>query len=135
MPDTGSLRGDIDTFLAAFPHLDVLAGRHLAVMAGLVGPALRDPELREAIKATYLDLPRQVAQVLLDRAVGRGEIAAGRDLDLFRDAVLAFNTFRLLVLGEAPDREFLRRVLLEVVYPAVTAPIATGAGPDEQQDR
>lgn len=120
LPDTGSLRGDLEALAANIPPRNVIEPQ-FAIMAGLVGPALRDQELRAAIATTTLESPRQMLRVIFQRAVRRGEIPAGCDLDLAGDAIIAFNVFRWLLLGEMPDRDWVHRVLIELVYPAVTA--------------
>lgn len=55
--------------------------------------------------------------------VRRGEIPAGRDPEPAGDAIIAFDVFRWLLLGEVPDRDWVHRVLLDLIYPAVTAPL------------
>src|SRR6516165_10714567 len=39
LPDTGSLKGDIDAIIAAFPERGVHAGHHYAVLLGLANAA------------------------------------------------------------------------------------------------
>jgi hypothetical protein len=56
---------------------------------------------------------------VLDRAVARGEIAAERELDLVADIVVGLNVLRIM-LGEAPDREYVARVLNTIIYPLLT---------------
>lgn len=57
------------------------------------------------------------------RAAARGEIPRGRDVSLEPDPVIAMSSLRLL-LGETPDREFVRGVFEKVVCPLMTAPVA-----------
>jgi hypothetical protein len=92
----------------------------MAVFAGLVSAASRDPELRQALSAG-LDRPRQVIGDVLQRAVARGEIPAGRDLELIPDILIGLNLMRILN-GQPLDREHIRRVLQTIIYPLVTAP-------------
>jgi len=120
IPDTGSLRGDIDALIAAVPDFDEAAKQQMAVFVGLVGAASRDPELRAALSDNLLARPRRVLREVLDRAVARGEIAAECELELVPDVVLGLNALRIL-LGEALDREYVSRVFNAVVYPLVTA--------------
>ena len=86
---------------------------------GLVSAASRDPELSEALRQNFLDRPRAVLRELLGRALARGEIRPGADLELVSDILLGLNLVRML-LGEVPDRDHGRRVLDRVVYPLVT---------------
>jgi hypothetical protein len=55
---------------------------------------------------------------VLDRAVARGEIAADCDLELVPDIVIGLNVLRVM-LGEAPNREHVSRVLNTIIYPLV----------------
>jgi AcrR family transcriptional regulator len=125
VPDTGSLRGDLEVAIAGVPDFDDTMRRQMAVFVGLATAASHDSELRAGLFTTVLDRPRRAVQAVLDRAVERGEIPAGRDLGLVPDILMGLNTFRALQ-GEAPDRDFLRRVLDTVIYPLVTAPLTEG---------
>lgn len=89
---------------------------------GLVTAASRDPELRAALSGPVVERPRRAVAEMLDRAAARGEIPPGRDVSLVPDVVIAMSSLRLL-LGEAVDRDFLRRVFEDVVYPLVSAPV------------
>ncbi|HXR13740.1 MAG TPA: TetR/AcrR family transcriptional regulator [Solirubrobacteraceae bacterium] len=120
VPDTGSLEGDIAAMIAAVPEFDEAASQQMAVIVGLASAATRDPELRAALADNLLARPRQLFRAVLDRAVARGEIAADRELDLVPDIVIGLNMLRIL-LGEAPDREYVSRVLTTVIHPLVTA--------------
>ncbi len=120
VPDTGSLRGDLEVAIAGVPDFDDTMRRQMAVFVGLATAASHDSELRAGLFTTVLDRPRRAVQAVLDRAVERGEIPAGRDLGLVPDVLMGLNTFRALQ-GEVPDRDFLRRVLDTVIYPLVTA--------------
>jgi hypothetical protein len=58
---------------------------------------------------------------MLDRAVARGEVPAGRDLSLVPDVALGLNLVRM-ISGRPLDRLFVRSVLLDVLLPLATAP-------------
>ena len=123
VPDTGSLRGDIEAMLEVLPEFGQAERRQVAVLFGLVTAARRDPELSAVLSSLIVERPRQAVAQMLERAVARGEIPRGRDLSLVSDLVIAMSSMRFL-LGETPDRDFVRRVFEELVYPLVTAPIA-----------
>jgi AcrR family transcriptional regulator len=123
VPDTGSLRGDIEAALEVLPAFGHAEQRQVAVLFGLVTAARRDPELGALLSSLIVGRPREAIAQMLERAVARGEIPRGRDLTLVPDLVIAMSSLRLL-LGETPDREFVRRVFKELVYPLVTAPVA-----------
>ena len=121
LPDTGSLRGDIEAIIEATPDPDDSDRRMMAVISGVATAAARDPELKAAAKDQILELPRRLLRQVLERAVARGEIPAERELDLVPDILIGLNMLRIL-LGEIPDREFVRRVFEEIIHPLVTTP-------------
>ena len=67
-----------------------------------------------------LSTPRQVVRAVLDHAVARGEISAGRDLSLIPDVALGLNVLRLMT-GRPIDRVYVRRVLEGVILPLAGA--------------
>jgi AcrR family transcriptional regulator len=119
-PDTGSLRGDIDAIVAAVPDFSDTDQRMMGVISGIATAAARDPELAAAFRGQVFDRPRSLLRGVLDHAAERGEIPPGRQLDLVPDILIGLNMLRL-VLGQPPDREFIRRVFAEVIYPLVTS--------------
>ncbi|MGO9152962.1 TetR/AcrR family transcriptional regulator [Mycobacterium sp.] len=123
IPDTGSLRGDIEAALEILPDFGHAEQQQVAVLLGLVTAARRDPELRAVMSSLIIERPRRAIAEMLERAAARGEIADGLDLSLVPDLVIAMSSMRFL-LGETPDRDFVRRLFDELVYPLVTAPVA-----------
>jgi AcrR family transcriptional regulator len=119
IPDTGSLRGDLDALIEAVPVLDDAARRQIGVISGIATAASRDPELREAIMDQVLARPRAMIGSVLDRAAARGEIVAGRDLELVPDVLIALNVLRLM-FGGAADRAYVARVIDSIIYPLLT---------------
>jgi len=131
VPDTGSLHGDIEALLEALPQFGRAEQQQVAVLFGLVTAARRDPELSALLSSLIAERPRQAMAQMLQRAAARGEIPRERDVSLVPDLVIAMSSLRFL-LGETPDRDFVRRVFEEVVYPLVTAPVA---GPTPRTSR
>jgi AcrR family transcriptional regulator len=123
-PDTGSLRGDVDALIAAVPDLDETDVNAVKVIVGVATAAMHDAVLAAALDDLVLSTPRRMIRVVLDRAVARGEIPAGRDLSLVPDVALGLNVLRV-VTGRPIDRVFVRRVLEDVLLP-----LATAAAPD-----
>lgn len=95
VPDTGSLRGDLETVFAEFgAHLaDDHSGRK---MVDLAAEAAQDPDLRDLLR-DFVDGRRERGRTILRRAVERGELPADVDVDLFLD----------LMSGPAVVRRFL----------------------------
>jgi AcrR family transcriptional regulator len=120
-PNTGSLRGDIEALVAAVPDIDAAAYGTIQVIVGVATAAMHHPVLAAALDDLVLSRPRHVVRVLLDQAVARGEISAGRDLSLIPDVVLGLNVLRVLT-GRPIDRVYVRRVLEDVILPLAGAP-------------
>lgn len=120
-PDTGSLRGDLDAMIESIPEFDDAAKQQIAVFHGLATAAGRDPELKAAISTQVLARPRRALAEVFERARERGEIPAGRDLELIPDIVIGLNLVRVMI-GEIPDRAYVQRVLQTIIYPLLTAP-------------
>jgi AcrR family transcriptional regulator len=131
-PNTGSLRGDIEALVAAVPDFDGAALSTIKVIVGVATAAMHNPVLAAALDDLALSTPRQMIKVVLDHAVVRGEIPAGRDLTLITDAALGLNLLRVIT-GRPIDRVFVRRVLEDMVLPLAAAGLASngpGNGPD-----
>ena len=122
LPDSGSLAGDLREVCDAFGDDDSRLGAH--VMLGLVTALARDEELR-AVFTERMVRPRAERQrVILERAVRRGEIPEGRDLDSIGETFSALMLQRVILTGQAPDRDYAWRVARDVILPLATAPAA-----------
>jgi AcrR family transcriptional regulator len=119
LPDTGSLKADIDAIIAALPEQEAHAGQHYAMLLGLVNAASHDQALRDALSKHVLGQPRRLIRQLLERAMSRGEVPADRDLDLIANTLIGLNMLRLAE-GKPIDREHVTHVLWDVVYPLAT---------------
>ncbi|MFE4264231.1 TetR-like C-terminal domain-containing protein [Streptomyces sp. NPDC056883] len=99
VPDTGTVAGDLTCFVG---ELHRVAEHPLRVRAlrGLMAEAQLDPAFEEVFR-TWVESRRDVLKELLDRAVGRGELPAGADLDFAADQIFGPFWYRLLV-GHAP---------------------------------
>ena len=115
-PSTGSLHGDIEALVAATPDLDDADSHMIRVVVGVATAAMHDPVLAAALDDLVLSTPRQVVRAVLDHAVARGEIPAGRDLSLIPDVALGLNVLRVIT-GRPIDRVYVRRVLEDVILP------------------
>ena len=122
-PDTGSLHGDLDALVQAVRDYNDNEIDTFQVVIGVATAAMHDPVLSAALDDLVLSAPRQVLRSVLDRAVRRGEIGAGRNLSLLPDAVLGLNVMRMMS-GRPIDRIFVRRVIDDLVLPLATAPLS-----------
>ena len=99
-PDTGTVAGDLQHIANTVIRLQTrtVAG---PALIGLIAEAQVNPETRAAFLAEFADRRREVTRVVLRRAIERGEVRAGTDIDLVIDALGGAVTFRLLQ-GHAP---------------------------------
>jgi AcrR family transcriptional regulator len=120
VPDTGSLRGDLEALAAAVPDFDDRDLGTISVIVGVATAATHDPDLAAALDEFALSQPRQLIQVVLDQAAKRGEIIpADRDLTLIPDAVLGLSMLQA-VTRRPIDQVFARRVLEGLILPLAT---------------
>ena len=133
--DTGSIRGDLDALLAALPDFDDATRRQMAVFAGLVSAAVRDPELRALLGSHALERPRQAIETVLARAVAHGEVPPDRPLGLVPDLVVGLNFIHMLT-ASGSVREYIGRVFDEIVVPLATSsgPKVPGRAPDRGKE-
>jgi AcrR family transcriptional regulator len=99
VPDTGTLRGDLEAFLTATFRA---AGnpRTASVLRNTMAEAQRDPHARESMR-DFIAGRRAVLRGVLERARDRGETAPGADLDLLVDQAYGMLWYRVLT-GHAP---------------------------------
>jgi AcrR family transcriptional regulator len=117
LPDTGSLRGDL---IALMRHANVRTAPS-AVITYYLGPYFQETgtsprDLREAILGNRVT----TAEIIVDRAVERGEIDADRLTPRLR--TLAFDLYRheaLMTLAPVPD-EVIEEIIDTVFLPLVT---------------
>ena len=117
LPDTGTLRGDLVAMIKAPSIQD--AAKKLKIMAGLISLLARNPELAEVAQATVIAPRAALNRVFLQRAIDRGEIAPDVDIDFVANISPSMVTYRTMMLGQPVDRDFLIKVIDEVLLPAV----------------
>src|SRR5262245_11588570 len=77
-----------------------------AVLRALAAQPQHDPSLAGRLRTDYLDEQRESARGPRRRAVERGELPAGLDVDLALDELVGPIYSRVLVTGEPVPREF-----------------------------
>jgi AcrR family transcriptional regulator len=120
-PDTGSLRGDLEAMARTSDSPDVRFDAQLVL--GLVTALAHDPELRQIIREQFLGRGGIRLREVFERAVARGEIPEGRNLDLLVSVFPALALQHLLVFGELPDASFASQVMNDLILPLAVAPL------------
>ena len=122
VPDTGSLRGDLDALASRSERADVRFDAKLVL--GVVSALARNPELREVIREQFIGRGGARLRQVFERAVTRGEIPPDRNLDLLVSIFPALIIHHLLIFGELPDAGFIAQVMDEVILPLAVAPLS-----------
>ena len=97
-PDTGSLRGDYQGMAARVIASAERAGA-ATFMPRLLGDAANDPELHAIFYEHLVEPRRHQMRGVLERAVARGEIRDGLDLEVVMDHLAGPIVYRLLISG------------------------------------
>ena len=99
-PDTGTLRGDLVALLLGWKER--VGGRPFGrVISALITEAATDPAFGALYRERYVEPRRAQARTIFQRALGRGEIRAGTDLEAAIDLLYGALYHRLLH-GHAP---------------------------------
>jgi AcrR family transcriptional regulator len=120
VPDTGSLRGDLEAIALSSASTDNRFDAQLSI--GLISALARDAELRFAFRERLIDPHRARLKQVLERAVERGEVPEDRNLDLLVSLLPALVLHHLLTFGEFPEANFVHQVMHDVIVPLATAP-------------
>jgi AcrR family transcriptional regulator len=104
-PDTGDLALDLRTHLRGLATFLTRADAG-AVYRALIGEAQHDADLARRLREGHLAAQRARDRLPLERAVARGELPAGLDLDLVVDRLVGPVHHRVLVAGAPVPPEF-----------------------------
>jgi AcrR family transcriptional regulator len=116
--DTGSLRGDLLAQLR--PWLRKLNAKPFGrVIAGLVAQAQTDPEFATLYRDHFVRPRRDATRALLFRAIDRGEVAAGTDLEVTLD-LLYGPIYHRLLHGHAPLNDHFVQQVVDGVTAAIS---------------
>ena len=98
MPDTGSVRGDLEAAFAAVYAAQPEAAQRV-MLPRLLADAMGDAELFAVFRAALVEPRRAAMRVVLERGVARGEIRADADLELVIDLIAGPMIYRFLIDG------------------------------------
>jgi AcrR family transcriptional regulator len=119
IPDTGSLRQDLRALAESITSTESQFGAQVTV--GMVSALARDGELRRVFREKFI-APRMAGfRLVFERAVARGDMPGGHDLDLLARLFPALALHQLMMSGELPGAQFACQIMDEVVYPVATA--------------
>ncbi|MFV9671436.1 TetR/AcrR family transcriptional regulator [Pantoea sp. KXB25] len=117
LPDTGTLRGDL---LGLFKPSSMQEGeRKMRIMAGLASVLSQHPELAEAGNAAIVEPWASANLRLMERAVNRGEVQAGADINTASQVMPSMAAYRALIQRKPFELQFLTSVIDGVLLPAL----------------
>ncbi len=103
LPDTGTLRGDLESAWSQAYELAAGARERLMV-ARLLVDAAHDPDLFALFRETLVERRRGAMLAMIGRAVDRGELRPGLDPELIVDLLAGPMIYRVLIdAGDVPD--------------------------------
>jgi AcrR family transcriptional regulator len=125
LPDTGSLRTDIELVLqfASRALRHPLASQ---IIPDLLGEAARNAQIADTLQKALRVNQHEIGVALVERAIGRGELPAGTDPDLAVDLIVGPLYWRL-VIARAPLPEAYVTRLAEAIAAALAAGTLTPA--------
>ena len=113
--DTGSLIEDLRAFQSA-AMTAARATRAPLFLPRMLTDAAEDPELHAIFRAALVDPRRAALRTILERAVARGELRPGVDLDVLIDLLAAPYLYRLLIdAGDLDGAVARSEAYLEVI--------------------
>lgn len=112
--DTGSLRGDLIDFAECSAQASGFDG---GLFTGLLNAARSDAVLASLLKEQMWVAKRAALRTIVERAVGRGELADDGRVDVVSEVCCAVVLHRLVVERAEPDRAFRVRLVDEIALP------------------
>jgi len=127
VPDRGSLREDLAELLRQIRRVlrHPLIGR---ILPDLHAEMPRTPELAQAVRTRVQVQRRKRAEIVLKRAIERGELAPTLDLDLATDLLGGMLYWRIVITRGRADEAYMER-LLDLTLAALTASPASSKRP------
>ncbi|GAA4691709.1 TetR/AcrR family transcriptional regulator [Nocardioides conyzicola] len=118
IPDTGSLRGDLQQVFCGVGGLSDPTS--ISTFASVLTAISRDAAFAEAFRTEVIGPKIAVSRKLWERARDRGELRPDADLDLLEPALAGIILHRVFVMGEVPDLDVITRVIDQIILPAAT---------------
>jgi len=118
--DTGSLRGDFQAMVHR--EDDCQMEQNSALMRGLAVVLHENPDLLQAFREFIIEPEAEELQLMLQRAVDRGEIRADNPAkDYVLHMLIGAFAVRTLIDEEPPTQDFLTSYIDAVILPALGA--------------
>jgi len=116
--DTGDVRGDLRRYLRGIEA--AMEGFDGDLMAAMIAERLRHPDLAAAFDRRFALARRERLRRLLRRAVERGELPAGTDVDILADAGPGLFLLRLATGRRGRSAGLADRVVAQLLGPELS---------------
>jgi AcrR family transcriptional regulator len=117
--DTGSLRGDL---IEAYCGSGGLTDKpEVAAFGAILTAIMRDPEFAAAFRRDVVAPKLAASKAVFERAIERGEIGPGVDIELLAPALAGIVMHRLILVGEVPTEDIVTSVIDQIILPAAKA--------------
>jgi AcrR family transcriptional regulator len=113
VPDTGALEGDLAAILTNIGHL-LGTARWSSILPSIVDVAERDPEFADIHRRIQHGHAAPLREVI-DRAAGRGEIAATADRSAMIAELMGPLFYRRWFSREPIDNQFVKKIVSNVI--------------------
>ena len=121
--ETGTLRAEMLALVRPWVRL-VAAGPSARILTALLAEAQNDPEFGQAYRAHFVEPRRDQARAVFSRAIARGEIPDGVDVEVAID-LLWGPLYHRLFHGHAPLNEHFARRSVDTVLTGILPREAT----------
>jgi AcrR family transcriptional regulator len=125
VPDTGSLREDMHTFLRALVRSKTAAQRAVAAVTGEIAS---NPELAKAWRQGLAGTLLACTRTIVERAIVRGELPAASDVDLLAMLPVTLLQNWRQVHDQGPDDRVVERIVAQFFTPTPERAQAEEAG-------
>jgi AcrR family transcriptional regulator len=116
--DTGTLRGDLETYVGeAVTATQSVNG---SLLIGLLAVAAHDPELSAVLTKQFHDEQVPTLTELVDRARARGEIRPHAGAWTITEVLPGTLIMHMIVLGLPGDEAFVRQLVDDILLPLLT---------------
>jgi len=118
VPDTGSLRGDLQEVFCGMGGL--VDHNEVARFASVLTAIARDQDFADAFRREVVGPKIALSQQIWERARERGELRDDVDLSLLEPALAGIVLHRVFIMGELPTPDLITRVIDQIILPAAT---------------
>lgn len=115
-PDTGTLRGDL---MALGESIHAHVSAHAATIRVVLAEVSRRADLAAIMKEQFLDQRQALIELILARAVARGEIEASAVVEDLWDVLPGYLIYRTVLTGREPSSRTVSELVDGLMIPSL----------------